>query len=346
MTRGKRTCKILKEIRRQIAEKNDIAYVTSECGFQGECKGTCPKCEEEVRYLENELHKRQQLGKVVAIAGISLGVAGSFAACNNAVQQSENTTIEQVFPETQKVTIANFTDTTNTDTIITKSNVVRKRTPIISTQIDNYYEQIMGFPCRKAEFPGGGTALAYFLNTVLEYPQTAIDNSITGIVIAEFTIDTTGKVVNPKIIKKVHSTLDMATLAAIKKMPRWKPAGCVDEGKQISHFQLPVQFKLQEASKRGKCQFPGGREACMDFIDCIRVYPQEAIDDGIEGTVIIKFIVDTTGKVQNPKVTVGMHPALNKEALTVIEKMPLWIPDTTDTEIHLPITFVLPEENK
>jgi len=81
MTRGRRTCKILKEIRQQIADKNDIEYVTSECHFRGECEGTCPKCEEELKYLENELQKRKQLGKAVAIAGISLGIAGTFSDC-------------------------------------------------------------------------------------------------------------------------------------------------------------------------------------------------------------------------------------------------------------------------
>nr|MCR5114780.1 energy transducer TonB [Bacteroidales bacterium] len=63
MYKGKKTCKILKDIRKQIAEKNDIAFVTSECRHQGDCAGTCPACEAEVRYLEQELRRRQQLGK-------------------------------------------------------------------------------------------------------------------------------------------------------------------------------------------------------------------------------------------------------------------------------------------
>jgi len=85
MTRGKKVCKILKEIRQQIADKNDIEYITSECHFHGECKGTCPKCEAEVQYLENELHRRRQLGKVATVAGIasiSIGVAmTTFSSC-------------------------------------------------------------------------------------------------------------------------------------------------------------------------------------------------------------------------------------------------------------------------
>ena len=69
-----RTCKILKEIRRQIAEANDIEYVVEECQYKGDCLGTCPKCEAEVRYLEEQLHQRQLLGKAAMVAGISVGM--------------------------------------------------------------------------------------------------------------------------------------------------------------------------------------------------------------------------------------------------------------------------------
>ena len=66
MTRGKETCKILKDIRQQIALKNGIELVVSECKHQGECAGTCPKCEDEVRYLENQLLVRKNLGHQLA----------------------------------------------------------------------------------------------------------------------------------------------------------------------------------------------------------------------------------------------------------------------------------------
>lgn len=78
---GKSKCKILKDIRRQIAQDNDIAFVTSDCKYQGECSGTCPKCEAEVRYLEQELAKRQKAGKAVAVAGIAATIMVSTAGC-------------------------------------------------------------------------------------------------------------------------------------------------------------------------------------------------------------------------------------------------------------------------
>ena len=78
---GKSKCKILKDIRRQIARRNNIELVISECKYQGDCSGTCPKCEAEVRYLEQELRKRQQAGKAVAVAGIAAALVVSSAGC-------------------------------------------------------------------------------------------------------------------------------------------------------------------------------------------------------------------------------------------------------------------------
>lgn len=86
MEKGKQTCKILKEIRKQIAEENDIELITSECTHKGDCAGTCPKCEAEVRYLERELEKRQRLGKVAVFAGLSLGTIVAAAGCGPLIQ--------------------------------------------------------------------------------------------------------------------------------------------------------------------------------------------------------------------------------------------------------------------
>ena len=81
MAKGKKICKILKEIRRQIAEVNDIEYVVEECQYKGDCLGTCPKCEAEVRYLEQQLHQRQLFGKAVVLAGVSVGMF-TLSSCN------------------------------------------------------------------------------------------------------------------------------------------------------------------------------------------------------------------------------------------------------------------------
>lgn len=99
--KGKEKCKALKEIRRQIAEQNDIAYAVSECTFQGDCKGTCPKCESELRYLERELEIRKNLGKAVVVAGISAGICAPMTACSpvDVVSDAYQTVYDLFHPE-------------------------------------------------------------------------------------------------------------------------------------------------------------------------------------------------------------------------------------------------------
>ena len=91
MARGKQTCKILKEIRRQIAEANGIEFITSECRYKGDCLGTCPKCEAEVRYLEQQLRARSLAGKAVALAGISATVLTMLMPMTSQAQSLSNT---------------------------------------------------------------------------------------------------------------------------------------------------------------------------------------------------------------------------------------------------------------
>lgn len=108
MVRGKQTCKILKEIRRQIAEANDIEYVTSECRYKGDCLGTCPKCEAEVRYLEQQLRARTLAGKAIALAGISaasLAMLMPMTSEAKTVEEPQNLLKESISIVTDTVTV-------------------------------------------------------------------------------------------------------------------------------------------------------------------------------------------------------------------------------------------------
>ena len=86
MNNGKEVCKRLKQVRREIAEANDISLVQEECKHQGDCMGTCPRCEQEITYLTEQLSVRKRLGKAVSIIGIA-AVTGTIAvtasSCNN-----------------------------------------------------------------------------------------------------------------------------------------------------------------------------------------------------------------------------------------------------------------------
>ncbi len=89
MKRGKKICETLKGIRRDIAIANEIEYNPTECHHEGDCAGTCPKCESETRWLERQLRARQALGKTVAIAGLSMAL-GAMSSCNFSKQYKQD----------------------------------------------------------------------------------------------------------------------------------------------------------------------------------------------------------------------------------------------------------------
>ncbi|WP_456100179.1 carboxypeptidase-like regulatory domain-containing protein [Prevotella jejuni] len=74
MVKGKSTCKLLKSIRQQIANANGISYQPKECHYEGDCVGTCPACEAEIRYLETQLRERKRKGWGIKVAGLAAGI--------------------------------------------------------------------------------------------------------------------------------------------------------------------------------------------------------------------------------------------------------------------------------
>ena len=135
MARGKQTCKILKEIRRQIAEANGIEFVTSECRYKGDCLGTCPKCEAEVRYLEQQLRARSLAGKAVALAGISAASLAMLMPISTEAQ------MQQERQDFMKGSIPAVTDTITVKGIVLSGDTLPdggiSKEPLIGATISN-----------------------------------------------------------------------------------------------------------------------------------------------------------------------------------------------------------------
>ena len=86
MGTGKGVCLILKGIRQKIADANGISYQPKECHHKGDCAGTCPACEEEIRYLERELKARKGNGFGMKVAGIAAGICATVMPMTAAAQ--------------------------------------------------------------------------------------------------------------------------------------------------------------------------------------------------------------------------------------------------------------------
>ena len=95
-------------------------------------------------------------------------------------------------------------------------------------------------------------------------------------------------------------------------------------------------------------EYPGGMEAFTKMIVEKIEYPEEAIDKGLEGRVVLKFRINSRGELVNPEVAEKAHPKLDKEALRVVQLSDLWIPAEfhgvkTTTSYTFPISFALSE---
>jgi len=93
-------------------------------------------------------------------------------------------------------------------------------------------------------------------------------------------------------------------------------------------------------------QFPGGESELMKFIGQNLKYPVKAQKMGIQGRIIIRFVVNKLGKVEKAEVLRGLDQELDQEGLRVINTLPDWIPGEqkgkkVSVYYVLPITFKL-----
>ena len=129
--KGKQICSYLKSVRREVAAANGIDLEIPECTFEGECPGTCPRCESEVRQLESELSRRKSLSQRVAVLGVAAGLAlsGMSVASAQTVDTADSTQYE-----------------------------------------DEWNDFVVGNIELRADFPGGMDSLYRYLDANLKYP--------------------------------------------------------------------------------------------------------------------------------------------------------------------------------
>lgn len=141
---------------------------------------------------------------------------------------------------------------------------------------------------------------------------------------------------------------------AVKEQPRDTVASFQEEKQQRVATTTPVKEPVKKPSGKDAHEnledqdpsFPGGDLACMEWLRDNIKYPAEAIEKGIEGRVIVTFVVTKDGKITNAEVVRPADPLLNEEALRVLRFMPDWIPakrngQNVDLQYTLPLTFRL-----
>ena len=115
----------------------------------------------------------------------------------------------------------------------------------------------------------------------------------------------------------------------------------------------PVEVEEEEVEEQQIFQvveempeFPGGMGECMKFLGKNIKYPTISQENGVQGRVIVQFVVNRDGSIVDPVVVRGVDPYLDKEALRVIQMMPKWKPGkqrgkAVRVKYTVPVTFRL-----
>lgn len=90
--------------------------------------------------------------------------------------------------------------------------------------------------------------------------------------------------------------------------------------------------------------FPGGQIALKQWLRDNTKYPEEVGENGIEGKVIVQFVVRSTGEITDVKVLRRVDPLLDEEAVRITKSMPKWIPGkqngtVVNVRYTMPVTF-------
>ena len=96
-------------------------------------------------------------------------------------------------------------------------------------------------------------------------------------------------------------------------------------------------------------EFPGGTAALMKWLASNVRYPQMALENGISGRVIVKFVVEKDGSVSGVTLVRGVDKDLDREAIRVVKSMPKWQPGKNNGQavrcyFNLPVNFKLAEQ--
>lgn len=213
-TRGRNICDTLMAIRKEIADANGIEYSPEECHFKGECRGTCPKCEQEVKDLEYELRLRQVAGTAIKVAGVAAGIVAMTACSNGKIQRTVS------------------------------DNAKQWRAAVIKPTADPDSSKIFGAAEEMPSFPGGEKALMQYIKDNTYYPEEMCEGAAQGRVMVGFVINEDGSISDVKVLRSLTPECDEVAVKIVKGMPKWNPGK--QNGKAVkTKYTVPVSFRTE-----------------------------------------------------------------------------------------------------
>ena len=188
-----------------------------------------------------------------------------------------------------------------------------------------------------------------WLISQLKYPQGAIARNASGIVVASFNVNIDGSVSDIRPMLSPDNSLEEAVVQAIASSPRWDPP----KNKEITDpFNTSVTIKFEMPDKifipeepfvvvEEMPMFEGGDIALLKYIRENTKYPENEKANKISGRVIVRFVVEADGKADQATVLRGVSPALNDEAVRVVNSLPPFNPGKQGGK-PVPVYYMVP----
>ncbi len=229
--------------------------------------------------------------------------------------------------------------------------------------------------------PAGGMAgWNKYLSENLRYPPNAQLKGIEGTVIVAFVVNTDGTTTDIEILRSVGGGCDEEVIRIVQGSPKWTPG--MQRGTPVrTRMRLPLRFMLggtdtsrgstevslnavplsqatdgQDSSQEGVALFfdvvdtppspVGGLEAWSRHLSENLTYPTTARMKGIQGTVLVSFIVNTDGTIEEIELVQGIGGGCDEEAIRIIKSSPPWTPGmikgkAVRTRMKIPLSFKL-----
>ena len=229
--------------------------------------------------------------------------------------------------------------------------------------------------------PAGGMAgWNKYLSENLRYPPNAQLKGIEGTVIVAFVVNTDGTTTDIEILRSVGGGCDEEVIRIVQGSPKWTPG--MQRGTPVrTRMRLPLRFMLggtdtsrgstevslnavpisqatdgQDSSQEGGVLFfdvvdtppspVGGLKAWSRHLSENLTYPTTARMKGIQGTVLVSFIVNTDGTIEGIELVQGIGGGCDEEAIRIIKSSPAWTPGmikgkAVRTRMKIPLSFKL-----
>jgi TonB family protein len=220
------------------------------------------------------------------------------------------------------------------------------------------YTPLLQFP----NLSGDNNDLYSWLDKNLIYPESMKNLNMEGRVVLTFVITENGELADLEVVESNENAFTVAALKTLKRMPKWNTFKLDNEYISFK-FKLPIRFKLDQyptqeveytynnepvfLSATVSPEFEGGEAKMLDFIKEKLDYPEYAIENRAEGTVLVSFIVTNEGKIVEIKVNKKIGYGIEEEAKRIVKSMPNWKPGTIDEKpVHvkhaIKIQFTIP----